>query len=149
MFWEILGALILGFFLSATFQALVSKGKMRWLLPDDSPPHPRRGQRPRGRPPRAKVTKPVIAGGKRTQPVPRDADARPHPKLVGPARPRVWGTPHGYGADRQHGEVDHERQAQRAGRVLGQQAADQRSRSNARQVRRRGDHGGGRSLQRP
>ncbi len=37
MFWEILGALILGFALSAAVQAVVSKGQMRALLPDDSP----------------------------------------------------------------------------------------------------------------
>ncbi len=37
MFWEILWALILGFFLSAVVQAVVSKGAMRRLLPDDSP----------------------------------------------------------------------------------------------------------------
>jgi uncharacterized membrane protein YraQ (UPF0718 family) len=37
MFWEILWALILGFFLSALVQAVVSKGEMRRLLPDDSP----------------------------------------------------------------------------------------------------------------
>src|SRR5215218_6044076 len=37
MFWEILWALILGFFLSAAVQAVVSKGEMRRLLPDDSP----------------------------------------------------------------------------------------------------------------
>jgi len=37
MFWEILWALILGFFLSAAVQALVSKAEMRRLLPDDSP----------------------------------------------------------------------------------------------------------------
>jgi hypothetical protein len=37
MFWEILWALILGFFLSAVVQAVVSKGEMRRLLPDDSP----------------------------------------------------------------------------------------------------------------
>jgi uncharacterized protein len=36
MFWEILWALILGFFLSAVVQAVVSKGEMRRLLPDDS-----------------------------------------------------------------------------------------------------------------
>src|SRR5919206_3133932 len=37
MFWEILWALILGFGLSAVVQAVVSKGEMRRLLPDDSP----------------------------------------------------------------------------------------------------------------
>jgi uncharacterized membrane protein YraQ (UPF0718 family) len=37
MFWEILWALILGFALSAAVQAVVSKGEMRRLLPDDSP----------------------------------------------------------------------------------------------------------------
>jgi uncharacterized membrane protein YraQ (UPF0718 family) len=37
MFWEILWALILGFALSASVQAVVSKGEMRRLLPDDSP----------------------------------------------------------------------------------------------------------------
>jgi uncharacterized membrane protein YraQ (UPF0718 family) len=37
MFWEILWALILGFFLSAAVQAVVSKSEMRRLLPDDSP----------------------------------------------------------------------------------------------------------------
>src|SRR5438552_9160600 len=37
MFWEILWALILGFALSGAVQALVSKGEMRRLLPDDSP----------------------------------------------------------------------------------------------------------------
>jgi uncharacterized protein len=37
MFWEILWALILGFALSAVVQAVVSKGEMRRLLPDDSP----------------------------------------------------------------------------------------------------------------
>jgi uncharacterized membrane protein YraQ (UPF0718 family) len=36
MFWEVLWALILGFALSAAVQALVSKGEMRRLLPDDS-----------------------------------------------------------------------------------------------------------------
>src|SRR5437870_5287931 len=36
MFWEILWALILGFALSGVVQAVVSKGEMRWLLPDDS-----------------------------------------------------------------------------------------------------------------
>src|SRR5437764_9417418 len=36
MFWEILWALILGFALSAAVQAVVSKGEMRRLLPDDS-----------------------------------------------------------------------------------------------------------------
>jgi uncharacterized membrane protein YraQ (UPF0718 family) len=34
MFWEILWALILGFFLSAVVQAIVSKGEMRRLLPE-------------------------------------------------------------------------------------------------------------------
>jgi uncharacterized protein len=37
MFWEILWALILGFALSSAVQAVVSKGEMRRLLPDDSP----------------------------------------------------------------------------------------------------------------
>jgi uncharacterized protein len=37
MFWEVLWALILGFFLSAVVQAVVSKAEMRRLLPDDSP----------------------------------------------------------------------------------------------------------------
>jgi uncharacterized membrane protein YraQ (UPF0718 family) len=37
MFWEILWALILGFALSAVVQAVVSKGELRRLLPDDSP----------------------------------------------------------------------------------------------------------------
>src|SRR6058998_775089 len=37
MFWEILWALILGFTLSGVVQAVVSKGEMRRLLPDDSP----------------------------------------------------------------------------------------------------------------
>src|SRR6266540_6332989 len=37
MFWEVLWALILGFALSAAVQAVVSKGEMRRLLPDDSP----------------------------------------------------------------------------------------------------------------
>src|SRR5213083_3473326 len=37
MFWEILWALILGFTLSAVVQAVVSKGEMSRLLPDDSP----------------------------------------------------------------------------------------------------------------
>jgi uncharacterized membrane protein YraQ (UPF0718 family) len=37
MFWEILWALILGFALSGAVQAVVSKGEMRRLLPDDSP----------------------------------------------------------------------------------------------------------------
>src|SRR5215216_5696254 len=37
MFWEILWALILGFALSAAVQAVVSKGEMQRLLPDDSP----------------------------------------------------------------------------------------------------------------
>jgi uncharacterized membrane protein YraQ (UPF0718 family) len=37
MLWEILWALILGFGLSAIVQAVVSKGEMRRLLPDDSP----------------------------------------------------------------------------------------------------------------
>src|SRR5437870_10632129 len=36
MFWEILWALILGFFLSAVVQAVVSKSEMQRLLPDDS-----------------------------------------------------------------------------------------------------------------
>lgn len=37
MFWEILWALILGFAISGGVQAVVSKGEMRRLLPDDSP----------------------------------------------------------------------------------------------------------------
>jgi hypothetical protein len=37
MTWEILWALILGFALSGLVQAVVSKGEMRRLLPDDSP----------------------------------------------------------------------------------------------------------------
>jgi uncharacterized protein len=37
MFWEILWPLILGFGLSGVVQAVVSKGEMSWLLPDDSP----------------------------------------------------------------------------------------------------------------
>ena len=37
MFWEILWALILGFAISGTVQAVVSKAEMRRLLPDDSP----------------------------------------------------------------------------------------------------------------
>src|SRR5204863_5014080 len=37
MFWEILWALILGFALSGMVQAVVSKGEMSRLLPDDSP----------------------------------------------------------------------------------------------------------------
>jgi uncharacterized membrane protein YraQ (UPF0718 family) len=37
MFWEILWALILGFFLSAVVQAIVSKSEMQRVLPDDSP----------------------------------------------------------------------------------------------------------------
>jgi uncharacterized protein len=37
MTWEILWAFILGFALSAAVQAVVSKGKMTRLLPDDSP----------------------------------------------------------------------------------------------------------------
>src|SRR5437764_1802821 len=37
MTWEVLWALILGFALSAVVQAVVSKGEMRRLLPDDSP----------------------------------------------------------------------------------------------------------------
>jgi uncharacterized protein len=37
MFWEILWALILGFALSGVVQAVVSKGEIRRLLPDDSP----------------------------------------------------------------------------------------------------------------
>src|SRR2546429_3011246 len=37
MFWEILWALILGFALSATVQAVISKSEMTRLLPDDSP----------------------------------------------------------------------------------------------------------------
>src|SRR6201997_3121806 len=37
MFWEILWPLILGFGLSALVQAVVSKGEMTRLLPDDSP----------------------------------------------------------------------------------------------------------------
>jgi uncharacterized protein len=37
MFWEILWALILGFALSGAVQAVVAKGEMRRLMPDDSP----------------------------------------------------------------------------------------------------------------
>src|SRR3979490_1743091 len=37
MFWEILWALILGFFLSGAVQALVRKSEMRRLMGDDSP----------------------------------------------------------------------------------------------------------------
>ncbi|HEV2344797.1 MAG TPA: permease, partial [Actinocrinis sp.] len=37
MTWEILWALILGFFLSAAVQAVVSKESISRLLPDDSP----------------------------------------------------------------------------------------------------------------
>src|SRR5436305_10264747 len=37
MFWEILWALMLGFALSAVVQAVVSRGEMQRLLPDDSP----------------------------------------------------------------------------------------------------------------
>src|SRR6202163_1613398 len=37
MFWEILWPLILGFGLSGAVQAVVSKGEMSRLLPDDSP----------------------------------------------------------------------------------------------------------------
>jgi len=37
MFWEILWALILGFALSGAVQAVVAKGELRRLLPDDSP----------------------------------------------------------------------------------------------------------------
>jgi hypothetical protein len=37
MTWEILWALILGFWLSAIVQAVVSKEEMSRLLPDDSP----------------------------------------------------------------------------------------------------------------
>ena len=37
MFWEILWALILGFALSGMVQAVVAKGEMSRLLPDDSP----------------------------------------------------------------------------------------------------------------
>jgi uncharacterized membrane protein YraQ (UPF0718 family) len=37
MFWEILWALILGFVLSGVVQAVVSKGEMSRLLPDDAP----------------------------------------------------------------------------------------------------------------
>src|SRR6266480_5088214 len=37
MAWEIAWALILGFFLSAVVQAVVSKAEMTRLLPDDSP----------------------------------------------------------------------------------------------------------------
>jgi uncharacterized protein len=37
MFWEILWALILGFTLSGVVQAVVAKGEMRRLMPDDSP----------------------------------------------------------------------------------------------------------------
>src|SRR6476620_9591881 len=37
MFWEILWALVLGFALSAVVQAVVSKGEIGRLLPDDAP----------------------------------------------------------------------------------------------------------------
>src|SRR2546423_14485604 len=37
MFWEVLWALILGFFLSAAVQAVVRKSEMRRLMGDDSP----------------------------------------------------------------------------------------------------------------
>src|SRR5437899_2929724 len=37
MFWEILWPLILGFGLSGVVQAVISKGEMSRLLPDDSP----------------------------------------------------------------------------------------------------------------
>jgi uncharacterized protein len=37
MFWDILWALILGFFLSAIIHAVVSKSEMKGLLPNDSP----------------------------------------------------------------------------------------------------------------
>src|SRR4029434_3310253 len=37
MTWEILWALVLGFALSAVVQAVISKGEMIRLLPDDSP----------------------------------------------------------------------------------------------------------------
>ena len=37
MTWEVLWALILGFALSGLVQAVVSKGEMRRLMPDDSP----------------------------------------------------------------------------------------------------------------
>jgi hypothetical protein len=37
MAWEILWALILGFWLSALIEAVVSKEEMSRLLPDDSP----------------------------------------------------------------------------------------------------------------
>jgi len=37
MFWEILWALVLGVALSGVVQAVVSKGEMTRLLPDDSP----------------------------------------------------------------------------------------------------------------
>src|SRR5438105_7519473 len=37
MTWEILWALVLGFFLSGAVQAVVSKSEMSRLLPDDSP----------------------------------------------------------------------------------------------------------------
>src|SRR5207302_833704 len=37
MTWEVLWALILGFALSAAVQAVVSKGELRRLMPDDSP----------------------------------------------------------------------------------------------------------------
>ncbi len=37
MFWAILWALILGFAVSGAVQAVVSKGEMRRLPPDDSP----------------------------------------------------------------------------------------------------------------
>ena len=37
MTWEILWALVLGFALSAVVQAVVSKGEIGRLLPDDAP----------------------------------------------------------------------------------------------------------------
>src|SRR5215218_2294937 len=37
MTWEVLWALVLGFALSAVVQAVISKGEMSRLLPDDSP----------------------------------------------------------------------------------------------------------------
>jgi hypothetical protein len=49
MTWEILWALILGFWLSAIIQAVVSKEEMSRLLPDDSPRTIASGLRPGSR----------------------------------------------------------------------------------------------------
>jgi len=43
MTWEILWALVLGFALSAVVQAVVSKGEISRLLPDDAPRSSARG----------------------------------------------------------------------------------------------------------